>query len=86
MQNDDLTDDTKELLHECKPVEKKHVPKLSSSYQCLPRQEIAQTSHQEGSTADLVREQAESSGYRNHRRNQDLSLIQSVCDISYKGS
>ncbi|XP_057215222.1 nestin-like [Triplophysa rosa] len=53
VQNDDLKNDTKKLLHECKPVEKKHGPKLSSYYQCLPLQERAQTSHQEGSTARL---------------------------------
>lgn len=60
-QNEDSKEETRELLHDCISVKKKHVPKLSSSVlQSIPPQESVTKSHQKSSTADLVKVLAES--------------------------
>ncbi|XP_051531701.1 uncharacterized protein LOC127427868 isoform X2 [Myxocyprinus asiaticus] len=60
-QTEDSKDETRELLHDCAPVQKKHIPKSSSSlFEHTPPHKVVIKSHQEDSTADLVRMLAES--------------------------
>lgn len=58
---EDLKDETRELINDCAPVQKKHIPKSSSSlFQHTPPHKVVTKSHQKDSTADLLRMLAES--------------------------
>ncbi len=60
-QTEGSKDETKELLHDCVSVQKKHMPKSRGSlFQHTRPHKVVTKSHQENSTADLVRMLAES--------------------------